>query len=579
MSDTMIKADIEADIIIIGAGLFGGLMAYELAKKADIHNKDLKIAMIDSGPVVDRVEAVQRFKKSPIKSGNSPYPKEPWAPIPSEEDPTDYYVQDGKGETDPLKRVAFGALYLRNVGGTSWHFTGHAERMYPQDFKLKTAYGRGEDWPISYETLEPYYARVEQAWGVSGNNTVVAPNPHPYPLPYTPLTYLDQQVDVAAQKLGDSVGPMPHCRNAVPYDGRPQCCGNASCRFVCPIGAKYDGSVHVEKAQNLGAKLYTNHVVRHIEVGADQQVDHIRFRNYEDPHNPVDGIAKAKLFILAAHGIESPRLLLMSKNEHAPHGVANSSDQVGRNLMSMVGINAGGYAPMPVYPYRGPVNATGAFWQLRNGEFRKDFASIATIIINGGFDPTNGPLNEADRAIKEGRFGSALRNQVFNATATQVYFDNSVEVLPDPENRMTLAWDERDDTGLPRPKISYKIDEYSVEGVYISWKRAWDMLWALGAKTDMHGDPLTKPTRKAFDAYVAKHGIASGAAMIAGTTRMGNDPKSSVVDPYCRSHDHNNLFIVGTGTYVTSGSVSPSLTAAAISVRSADHIFETFQQA
>ncbi|WP_417821779.1 GMC oxidoreductase [Terasakiella sp.] len=579
MSDTMIKADIEADIIIIGAGLFGGLMTYELAKKADIHNKDLKIAMIDSGPVVDRVEAVQRFKKSPIKSGNSPYPKEPWAPIPSEEDPTDYYVQDGKGETDPLKRVAFGALYLRNVGGTSWHFTGHAERMYPQDFKLKTAYGRGEDWPISYETLEPYYARVEQAWGVSGNNTVVAPNPHPYPLPYTPLTYLDQQVDVAAQKLGDSVGPMPHCRNAVPYDGRPQCCGNASCRFVCPIGAKYDGSVHVEKAQNLGAKLYTNHVVRHIEVGADQQVDHIRFRNYEDPNNPVDGIAKAKLFILAAHGIESPRLLLMSKNEHAPHGVANSSDQVGRNLMSMVGINAGGYAPMPVYPYRGPVNATGAFWQLRNGEFRKDFASIATIIINGGFDPTNGPLNEADRAIKEGRFGTALRNQVFNATATQVYFDNSVEVLPDPENRMTLAWDERDDTGLPRPKISYKIDEYSVEGVYISWKRAWDMLWALGAKTDMYGDPLTKPTRKAFDAYVAKHGIASGAAMIAGTTRMGNDPKSSVVDPYCRSHDHNNLFIVGTGTYVTSGSVSPSLTAAAISVRSADHIFETFQQA
>ncbi len=579
MNDTMINDDIEADIVIIGAGLFGGLMAYELAKKADAENKDLKIAMIDSGPVVDRVEAVQRFKTSPVKNGNSPYPKEPWAPIPSEENPTDYYVQDGKGEKDPLKRVAFGALYLRNVGGTSWHFTGHAERMYPQDFKLKTAYGRGEDWPISYETLEPYYARVEQAWGVSGNNTVVAPNPHPYPLPYTPLTYLDQQVDAAARKLGDSVGPMPHCRNAVPYDGRPQCCGNASCRFICPVGAKYDGSVHVEKAQNLGAKLYTNHVVRHIEVGADQKIDHIRFRNYEDPNNPVDGVAKAKLFILAAHGIESPRLLLMSKNEHAPHGVANSSDQVGRNLMSMVGINAGGYAPMPVYPYRGPVNATGAFWQLRNGEFRKDFASIATIIINGGFDPTNGPFNEADRAIKEGRFGTALRNQVFNTTATQVYFDNSVEVLPDPENRMTLAWDQLDDTGLPRPKINYKIDKYSVEGVYISWKRAWDMLWALGAKTDMYGDPLTKPTRKAFDAYVAKHGIASGAAMIAGTTRMGNDPKSSVVDPYCRSHDHNNLFIVGTGTYVTSGSVSPSLTAAAISVRSADHIFETFQQA
>jgi len=569
------KADIEADIVIIGAGLFGGLMASELALK----NKDLKIAMIDSGPVVDRVEAVKRFKKSPIKDGNSPYPKETWAPIPSEEDPTDYYVQPGVGETDPLKRVAFGALYLRNVGGTSWHFTGHAESMYPADFKLKTTYGRGEDWPISYDTLEPYYARVEEAWGVSGNAEVVAPNPHPYPLPYTPLTYLDQQVDVAANTLGDCVGPMPHCRNAVPYDGRPQCCGNASCRFICPIGAKYDGSVHVEKAQSLGAKLYTNHVVRHIEVGADQKIDHIRFRSYENPDSPVDGVARAKLFILAAHGIEGPRLLLMSQNDHAPNGVANSSDQVGRNLMSMVGINAGGYAPMPVYPYRGPVNATGAFWQLRNGEFRKDFASIATIIINGGFDPTNGPLNEADRAIKEGRFASALREQVFNTTATQVYFDNSVEVLPDPDNRMTLDWTKLDDTGLPRPKIDYKIDPYSVDGLYVSWKRAWDMLKAMGATQDMHGDPLTEPTRATFNAYVKKHGIASGAAMIAGTTRMGVDPHNSVVDPYCRSHDHDNLFIVGTGTYVTSGSVSPSLTAAAISLRTVDHILENFQQA
>ncbi len=567
------KGDIQADVVIIGAGLFGGLVASELAQTG------IKVAMLDSGPVVDRVKAVERFKKSPTKTGNSPYPKKPWAPIPEEGDPTSYYVQDGAGETNPLKRVAFGALYLRNVGGTSWHFTGHAERMYPQDFKLKSAYGRGEDWPITYEELDPYYARVEEAWGVSGNDTVVAPTVHPYPLPYTPLTYLDQQVDTAAQKLNDSIGPMPHCRNAVPYDGRPQCCGNASCRFICPVGAKYDGSVHVEKAQSYGAKLHTNHVVRHIEVGADQKIDHIRFRDYTDRANPVDGIAKAKTYILAAHGIESPRLLLMSKNEHAPNGVANSSDQVGRNLMSMVGINMWAYAPFPVYPYRGPVNATGAFWQLRNGDFRKDFASIATIVINGGFDPTNGPLDEADTAVKEGHFGSALRQEVYNRTAAQVYFDNSVEVLPNSENRITLAWDKLDATGLPRPKIDYRIDDYTVEGVYVSWKRGWDVLAAMGATLDKpNGTPLPKPTREYFNQYVAQNGIASGAAMIAGTTRMGLDAKTSVVDTQCRSHDHDNLYIIGTGTYVTSGSVSPSLTAAAVALRASDEILKTFKQ-
>ncbi|NVK17539.1 MAG: GMC family oxidoreductase [Methylocystaceae bacterium] len=573
------KEKIEADVIIIGAGLFGGLMAYELSVQG------FKVAMLDSGSVVDRVDAIDRFKKSPLKNGNSAYKKEWYAPIPPETDPMSYYVQDGEGITDPLKRVEFGALYLRNVGGTSWHFTGHAERMYPQDFELKTAYGRGEDWPISYSLLDPYYAKVEQAWGVSGNDTVVAPTKHPYPLPYTPLTYLDQQVNVAATKVmdpasphKDAIGPMPHCRNAVPYDGRPQCCGNASCRFICPVGAKYDGSVHVFKAVDEGADLYSNHVVHHIEVNKHKKIKHIKFKNYTDPKNPVEGIAKGKVYILAAHGIESPRLLLMSKNKHAPNGVANSSDQVGRNLMSMVGMNMWAYSPDPVYPYRGPVNATGAFWDLRNGDFRKDFASIATIVINGGFDPTNGPLDEADAAIDEGLFGPELKDRVYTNTAAQVYFDNSVEVLPDPNNRITLDYDKLDATGLPRPKITYKIDEYTVEGVYVSWKRGWDVLRAMNCRLDKPGGkPLPKPTREYFDELVKKDGIKSGAAMIAGTTRMGLDPATSVVDTYCRSHDHDNLFIVGTGSYVTSGSVSPSLTAAAISMRSAEYIANTYQ--
>jgi len=571
--DKTSSADIDADIVIVGAGLFGGLMAWSLQKHG------FQVAMIDSGPVVDRVEAVQRFKASVVKDGNSAYKSKPYAPIPPEKKPWEYYDQKNHDSKKPLDQIGFGALYLRTVGGTSWHFTGHAERMYPNDFRMQSAYGRGIDWPISYKTLEPYYQQVEEAWGVAGNDTCVAPTPHPYPLPYVPLTYLDQQVNKAAEQLDDAIGPLPHCRTSVPYDGRPQCCGNASCRFICPVGAKYDGSVHVEKAQSLGAHLYANHVVYHVEVGADQKVESLRFKSFADPENPVDGTARAKLFIMAAHAIEIPRLLLMSKGKNTPNGVANSSDQVGRNLMSMVGINAGAYVSDPVYPYRGPVNATGVFRELRDGAFRKDFGSIGTIVINGGFDPTNGPLNEADDAVDAGLFGAKLRERVFKKTAAQVYLDNSVEILPNPENRVTLSDERTLVMNLPRPKIDMRIDDYTLDGVYISWKRSIDILTAMGGTYGGkdNQNPLPNPTRKTFDELVAKQGIQAGAAMIAGTTRMGDDPKTSVVDQWCRSHDHDNLFIVGTGSYVTAGSVSPSLTAAAISLRTAEHIANTFK--
>ena len=561
-------ADIEADIIIVGAGLFGGLMAWYL------QGQGYQVAMIDSGSVVDRVEAVKTFKASPVKNGNSAYPPQPYAPIPDEEDTTNYYVQKNYDSKKPKEQIGFGALYLRTVGGTSWHFTGHAERMYPNDFKMKSTYGRGLDWPISYETLEPYYQQVEEAWGVAGNDTCVAPTPHPYPLPYVPLTYLDQQVNKAAEKLGDSIGPLPHCRTSVPYDGRPQCCGNASCRFICPVGAKYDGSVHVEKAQDRGATLYANHVVSKIEVGDDQKVTSLRFTSFENPNIPVEGTAKAQLFILAAHAIETPLLLLRSTNPKNPNGVANSSDQVGRNLMSMVGINAKAYVPDPVYPYRGPVNATGVFRELRDGAFRKDFGSIGTIVINGGFNPTNGPLDEADAAVNAGLFGTKLRERIFMKTATQVYLDNSVEILPDPDNRVTLSDERTEVMKLQRPNINIRIDDYTLDGVYVSWKRAIDILTEMGGTFN---GPLPDPTREVFDAMVAKEGVQAGAAMIAGTARMGDDPETSVVDQWCKSHDHENLFIVGTANYVTAGSVSPSLTAAAISLRAAEHIAKNFK--
>jgi len=565
--------EIDADIVVVGAGLVGGLMSWELSRKG------LNVAMIDSGPLVNRFEAVRRFKEDLVKDNNSPYETAPYAPSPDEGNPWDYYVQKDHDSNDPLKQVGFTGLYIRNVGGTSWHFTGHSERMYPNDFRMKSAYGRGKDWPISYDDLVPYYHRVEDAWGVAGNRTCITPEPIDFPLPYIPLTYLDGQVNAAAETLGDSIGPLPQCRNSLPYDDRPQCCGNASCVFICPIGAKYDGSVHVQKAQTAGARLYHSHVVYRVVVDENQKVTELQYTNFQDPLNPINGVARAKIFILAAHGIETPRLLLLSKGENAPHGVANSSDQVGRNLMSMGGVDSKAYVPEPVYPLRGPVNATGAFRGLRDGAFRKDFASIETIIINGGFDETTGPLTEAEDAIKAGRLGKGLRDRIHSKTVRQVYMDNAVEMLPNPDNRVTLAKERTRVMNLPRPEINFRFDEYTLEGIYQSWIRSLKVLKIMGGVIP---GGLPKPTRREFRKLVngkldsRYNDLASGAALISGTCRMGDDPKTSVVNPWCRSHDHHNLFIVGTCNYVTSGVVSPSETAAALGLRAADHIAKTF---
>jgi choline dehydrogenase-like flavoprotein len=566
---------IDAGIVVVGAGLVGGITSWDLSLKG------LNVAMIDSGPLVERYKAVKRFKESPVKDNNAPYVTAPYAPSPDEENPWDYYVQKNHDSKKPLKQVGFTGLYIRNVGGTSWHFTGHAERMYPNDFCMKTAYGRGKDWPISYNDLVPYYERVEKAWGVAGNRTCISPEPIDFPLPYIPLTYLDEQVNTAAEQLGDSIGPLPQCRNSVPYDDRPQCCGNASCVFICPIGAKYDGSVHVGKAQTAGARLYHSHVVYDIIVDDDQSIKEIHYTNFQDPDNPVNGVARAKIFILAAHGIETPRLLLLSKGENAPNGVANSSDQVGRNLMSMGGVDARAYVPKPVYPLRGPVNATGAFRGLRDGDFRKDFACIEAIVINGGFDATTGPLTEAEDAIKAGRLGKKLRDRVHANTVRQVYIDNAVEMLPQEHNRVTLAKERTKVMELPRPEINFRFDEYTMEGIYQSWTRSIKVLDLMGGKIP---GGMPKPNRREFAKLVAGkldpkyNDLAAGAALISGTCRMGDDPKTSVVDKWCRSHDHKNLFIIGTCNYVTSGVVSPSETAAALGLRAADHIAATFNR-
>ncbi|MDQ3874150.1 MAG: NAD(P)-binding protein, partial [Actinomycetota bacterium] len=307
--------EIRTDVVVVGAGIAGALAATELARTG-IH-----VVILESGPRVDRAEAVRIFRESSVRVPEAPYPSLPYAPRPTVVDPTGYYVQEGP--------ELFGSTYERRVGGTTWHWLGTALRLIPSDFEMKSRYGVGVDWPVSYDDLEPWYGRAEAAIGVAGADdpALGAPRSQSYPMPPIPQSYVDQRIAAAVEPLGLPVTATPQARNSRVWDGRPACCGNATCIPICPIGAKYDASVHVAKAERFGARLLAPAIVYEVDV-RPSRVDARFFRP-----DRTRGVARAKTLILAAHAIETPKLMLVSRGPEHPAGLGNERDLVGRFLM------------------------------------------------------------------------------------------------------------------------------------------------------------------------------------------------------------------------------------------------------
>jgi choline dehydrogenase-like flavoprotein len=268
----------------------------------------------------------------------------------------------------------------------------------------KTAlFGVAVDWPISYDDLLSYYEEAERETGVSADPSFDegAPRRTPFPMPPVPASYLDNKVAEVLPTLGLTLKVLPQFRNTVDYDDRPTCCGNASCVPICPIGAKWDASVHAAKAEALGARLEANAVVTKIDVGDDGRVSGLRFLRPDRSEHRASG----RFFVIAAHAIKTPKLLLMSRSERAPHGVANGSGRVGRNLMGQIDQVTIGLTRDPVYPYRGPIGTSGIV-EYRDGPFRTTRAAVGTSLSNAGWQRAIGPLEYAEHLAQKGLWGS-----------------------------------------------------------------------------------------------------------------------------------------------------------------------------
>ena len=532
------QAGIQADIVVIGSGVAGALAAHSLALAGK------SVVILEAGPRLSRSGIVERFRWQADKMDfMAPYPSAAWAPHPQYDPPNHYLILKGEHP--------FNSQYIRAVGGTSWHWAASAWRFLPNDFNMRSLYGVGRDWPLQYDDLENYYQQAEQALGVWGpaDEELDSPRSAPYPMAPLPLSYNEASIKSALNASHPQFRMVtePAARNSRIYDGRPPCCGNNNCMPICPTGAMYNGVVHVDKAERAGARLIENAVVYKLETGADKRIAAAHYKDARGGEHRVEG----KYFILAANGIETPKVLLMSTGRDTPQGVANSSGMVGRNLMDHPGTGVQFYAERALWPGRGPQEMTSMIG-FRDGAFRARQAGKKIHLSNlsrvsqeaskifDGLAPQ--PLPEPAR----------LDAEIRDRAARFVQFDCFHEILPQPENCIVPSRKAVDAIGIPRPEITYRIDDYVKRGAAHTREVYADIAQVLGGASIRYQDAFAPNNH------------------ITGTAIMGSHPRDSVVDKDCRSFDHDNLFISGSAVMPTVGTVNVTLTIAALSLRIAD---------
>jgi choline dehydrogenase-like flavoprotein len=629
------ESAVECDVAIVGSGFAGALIANELGKGR------IRVIILEAGAGIppNINDYMKRFYMTSAKVPESPYTPEIFGPD-GLSDPNTVkagrptVLTLGSNWKDPKQAYLiqkgprpFASTYDRVAGGTS-HWLGTCLRFVPNDFKMNTTYRQFVDWPIGYDHLEEWYRKAEEELGVSADVEeqkylgIQFPAEYNYQMPKIPSSTTDQYVDKSLNRIpltaaeteflemGKPVDKIPlrgvpAARNSQPYRNRRACAGNTNCIPICPIQAKYDPTITLNDATNTGfVKIMDRTVASEILVDEDGRISGIKFIRYESDASPKaeGGQIKAKIYVIAANAIETPRLLLMSKNDgRTVNGVANRSDQVGRNLMDHPYYVAWGLVPKPPderrddrpYPYRGPLITSGIGdlcdgpFRATRGAFRVDIGNEGWNFVVGGdpnvttLDFVNGMnRSKLNPAPGEALFGKKLVDTLNDRFTRQFRCGFLIEQSPDVDNRITLS-EFKDGLGLPRPQVSYNISDYTRRGFVAAYRMKNLLFRKMGIDQQNEYTEVGKDDPARFDEEIDGKSVAlsyGGAGHIMGTYRMGTTKDNSVVNSDQRSWDHDNLYLVGSGTFPTGATANPTLTIAALSLRTAKHILDEFKR-
>jgi choline dehydrogenase-like flavoprotein len=514
-----------ADVCVVGAGPAGAIIADRLAADHDV-------VVLDAGPRFDPSDRLDRQERAIRPSYDQPD------------------VWDGGGERDahansgewfyPLNHAR-----VKGIGGSTLHWQGMVMRLHEADFNSGEQRGVGPDWPIDYADLQPYYAEAERELGVAGasDNPYAPPREEPHPMPAFEPSYSDSLFADACENLEIDMHSVPNARNSEPYDDRSSCIGYGTCQPVCPSRAKYDATVHIERAEEKGATVIDRAPVQRLEHDADRVSAAVYATPEGDEHRQ-----EADAFVVACGGVETPRLLLLSDSESYPDGLANSSGHVGKFFMDHLFAGAGGVLDEPTRQ-----NHVG-FYTSASDQFYDDadeeFAPFKLEFFNyAGPSPVSMALTGDD-------WGNELLDRLREGYGNHVAMGGLVEQLPRSDSYVTLDPDRTDDHGNPVPDIHWNVGDRALRTIERANEIQQAVLEELGANIEwVAGPDATGP---------AYHHM--------GTTRMSAEPENGVVDPDCRTHDLDNCWIASSSVFPTGGAMNPTLTIAALALRVADDI-------
>jgi len=547
------------DVCIIGSGAGGGMAAYALT------NAGARVAMLEAGPEW----YASRDSKMMVPAYASPRRGAAIKGRPFGE----FNACDGGWEIEgePYTRAPgtqFNWWRARMLGGRTNHWGRVSLRFGPDDFRGKSIDGLGDDWPITYDDVKPYYDRIDRLIGLFGSNAGLRNDPDGiFQPPPKPRCY-ELLVKRASDKLSITCIPSRLSIITKGINGRQACHYCGQCTRGCRVKANFSSpDVLIAPALETGRlTLITNAMAREVTVGPDGLATGV---SYIDKNTGADVQVRARIVVLAASACESARILLNSKSSRFPNGLANSNGVVGKYLSDTTGTDVTGFIPMMVDHVRHNEDGVGGIhvympWWLDNKKL--DFPRGYHIEVSGGLGaPGAGFMGGIQRFAPGGGYGVQLKNDYRKYYGATISFAGRGEMIPNDGSYCELDPATVDRYGIPVLRFHWKFTDYEYNQSKHMQETFRQLIATMGGEAF---SPMPSKDRG--------YGLAAGGSIIheVGGARMGNDAKTSVVNANCQAHDCRNLFVADGSPFVSQADKNPTWTILALSLRTSEFIAE-----